>query len=130
MARILVVDDVDLVRRTLCRFLESAGHEAVAVTSAAEALARLPQAPPVALVVTDLWMPGETGVAVIRAAQERRPAVPVIAVTGGTPGAAEDHSQETARAAGAAEVLFKPLTRQILVEAVDRLVGSAGRARS
>ena len=80
--RVLLVDDEDLVREMLVEHLEDAGFSVVSVASGAEALAVLASAEVVDALVTDLAMPGIDGLAVIRAAQERRPGLPTVLLTG------------------------------------------------
>jgi diguanylate cyclase (GGDEF)-like protein len=79
-ARILVVDDEEVV----CRFLESllvaAGYEVQTCMSGAEALAELEQKR-FELVITDLKMPGVDGLGVLRKAKELDPFCEVIVIT-------------------------------------------------
>jgi CheY-like chemotaxis protein len=56
---VLVVDDEPVVRRSLVRILEAAGHRGLACAGADEALARL--TPAVDLVLSDVNMPGMDG---------------------------------------------------------------------
>lgn len=70
------------MREMLVEHLEDAGFSVVSVASGAEALAVLASAEVVDALVTDLAMPGIDGLAVIRAAQERRPGLPTVLLTG------------------------------------------------
>ncbi|WP_041796084.1 response regulator [Pararhodospirillum photometricum] len=123
MAQILLVDDVRLVRATLAKFLASVGHEVAQTDSVAAALNHV-ESHPVHLVITDLWMPEADGRTLIRTLAQRRPRLPVIAITGGSPGITETDSLEVALAAGAVSVLMKPVTRQDLLGAVDQALCS------
>ena len=60
MPRILLVDDSNSARALLGMKLRERGHEVVDVGDAAKA-AELALASPPACVITDLWMPGVSG---------------------------------------------------------------------
>jgi CheY-like chemotaxis protein len=79
----LVVDDEVAVRRTTERILRRLGFAVVSAESGAEAVAlfRARQAE-IALVVTDLAMPGMDGLEVGRAIRALSAGVPMIVVTG------------------------------------------------
>lgn len=82
MARILVVDDLEVNRQFLVTLLGRAGHEIDEAADGADALARAHERRP-DLVITDLWMPnmdGEDLVRRLRASPATAP-VPVIYYT-------------------------------------------------
>ena len=81
--RILVADDEPSVLEVIGRMLTHLGYEADTRSEGAEALERF-QAEPEAidLVITDLRMPGMSGVELARKVRERRPDVPVILCSG------------------------------------------------
>lgn len=121
---ILIVDDVPMFRELESLFLSRYGQVRTA-GSAAEALAAAEaQVPDVA--VLDLHLPDLDGDALCRALH----ALPggsetlVILVTGGGP---DEHVR--AVRAGAADVIAKPLSREVLVESVRRFVATPGRPR-
>lgn len=109
MSRILVVDDEPSAVSALQTLLELDGHTVTALESSDEAIA-LVSSSEFDAVVTDLEMPGASGVAVVRAALAARPQTVVLILTGypDSPAAA------TALAAGARRVLDKPLDYDIL----------------
>lgn len=81
--KILIVEDEFLIRLTLAEALAEEGFEVVEAGSADEALPLLPGDPPVALLLTDVQLPGRLdGLALARAARERMPELPVIYMTG------------------------------------------------
>ena len=63
MPRVLVVDDDSAVVRALSGFLSRAGYDVGAADSAVAALAKLDGAPRVDAVVSDILMPGMSGLA-------------------------------------------------------------------
>ena len=77
---ILVVDDEEPQRRVLAGFLRKAGYEVEAVGAADEALAVVASRT-VDLVLTDLRMPGKTGVELLDAVRGVNPEVPVVVMT-------------------------------------------------
>jgi DNA-binding NtrC family response regulator len=80
MARILIVDDQDMMRDSLAQILTRDGHEIVAATDGAAALARL-GASRFDLLITDLRMPKMTGLELLAEAKRLRPDIPVVLMT-------------------------------------------------
>jgi two-component system, OmpR family, response regulator RegX3 len=112
-ARVLVVDD-DLACRILAALLlEKAGHSPTAVASVERALERFDR-DGADLVLTDLQMPGESGLDLLLALRQRRSTTPVIVMTG-----AEDPELiSRAFELGAKTVLRKPYSSGWLRAAV------------
>jgi CheY-like chemotaxis protein len=114
MARVLVVDD-DLACRVLAALLlEHAGHSPTAVASVDRALERLDDAR-VDIVLTDLNMPGRSGIDLLLLMQERGLAQPVVVMTGSDDDALIERTIEL----GAKSVLRKPYGTGELEAAVD-----------
>ena len=80
--RVMLVEDDPSVRATLAEQLQDAGFRVLAAADGAAALTLLMGGAEVAMLVTDLTMPGMDGVALIRAAQRMRPGLPAILLTG------------------------------------------------
>ena len=80
-ARVLAVDDEDLVI-TLAENLELEGFGVVTAGNWTEAWSLLDAGENVDAIVTDLSMPGMDGLALILAAQERRPGLPAVLLKG------------------------------------------------
>ena len=114
---ILVVDDEETVRELLVRLLQSTGHRVRAVGSAREAHAALKQSP-VSLLITDVKLPDQDGIALLQQACERDHRMMGLVMTGyGTVDLAVQ-----AMKAGAAEFLMKPFDNAALQLAVNRLL--------
>ncbi len=77
----LVVEDADAVRVLTGRILYSAGYQVIPAENGVTALERLDAAD---VLVTDVVMPGMSGVELATAARERRPDLPVVFVSGYT----------------------------------------------
>jgi DNA-binding NtrC family response regulator len=111
----LVVDDDRGVRTALRVNLSKAGHSVTLATNVEEALAAL-RSSPFDLVITDVKMPGETGLALLGRIREAWADTPVIVMTGY--GSVED--AVSAMKAGAADYIIKPVEKAELLLLVDR----------
>ena len=80
MADILVVDDDDVIRDTLCE-LFSADYSCQTADTAEDALAKL-EAQPFDVVLTDISMPGLNGKELLQKVVELYPGTPVIIISG------------------------------------------------
>jgi two-component system response regulator PilR (NtrC family) len=114
-AQLLVVDDDRGVRTALRVNLSKAGHSVTLATNVEEALAAL-RSSPFDLVITDVKMPGETGLALLGRIREAWADTPVIVMTGY--GSVED--AVSAMKAGAADYIIKPVEKAELLLLVDR----------
>ena len=81
MARLLVVDDDQQLLESLARLLESFGHQCALAHDADEARARL-QETTFDLVLTDVAMPGDSGIDLLRELRRELPDVAAVMVTG------------------------------------------------
>lgn len=113
-ARVYVVDDDDAARDSLAFLFQSAGYEVTTFASAPEALAGID--PGSGCVVTDVRMPGMSGVDLLRELKSRDPSQAVIVITGhgDVPLAVE------AMRAGAADFLEKPFSEDAMLASVQR----------
>jgi DNA-binding NtrC family response regulator len=78
--RILIVDDEEGLRRLLSILLSKEGYEVVAAANGSEAIAQF-EKNVVDLVITDIKMPGMSGIELLQAIRALDPAVPVIVMT-------------------------------------------------
>lgn len=122
---VLVADDHERVLRWATRVFVRAGWRAVGVASGEAALAAWAREHDaggrVDLLVTDLVMPGMTGLELATRLRSRVAALPIIAVTG-----QEDCEQEWHRASLRASAVFlKPVTSSELLDAAQRLTVGA-----
>jgi len=116
MAKILIVDDEAHVRFTLAEVLGDAGHQVIAASSGAEALALADDE--LDAVISDLAMPGMDGLALLTALRERDAGLPVLLLTA----RGSERVAVQAMKAGAYDYLVKPFDIDELVHAVARAV--------
>ena len=120
-ALVLLVEDEPLLRRSTRRLLEKLGLTVLVAGDAAEARTVLAgEARPLALLVTDIVMPGPSGIELARELRATRPALPVLLVSGY---AADD--LDGALREPATRFLAKPFTFAQLAGAVGALIASA-----
>ena len=113
--RILVVDDDESLRRITQLQLEEAGYEVLTASSGDRALQALEEEAP-ALVITDLKMPGLSGLEVLKKVRESYPQTTVVMITAfGTVQTAVE-----AMKAGAYDYITKPIDYEELVLVVNR----------
>lgn len=125
MPLIYVVEDSPTTRGMLRAALEEAGYGVRTLESAEEALAAIEEAPP-DLVVTDVVLPGRTGIALTEELRETygRMELPVIVVS------SRDHLDDVARGyeAGADDYLTKPVDPVELVQKARLFLARRERA--
>ncbi|MBV9190371.1 MAG: response regulator [Betaproteobacteria bacterium] len=115
--RVLVVDDHADLRSSLKELLELLGYEVETARDGAAALA-LQDAKAVAIVITDIFMPGTEGMETIAKFKDRWPKVRVIAMSGGGEVAKKSYLQDALHI-GADAILTKPFTLQTLRNALS-----------
>jgi CheY-like chemotaxis protein len=111
---VLVVDDEQLVRDLLVRFLSLRGYRALGVKDGAQALAMIEEAPP-DLVLLDLFLPGMNGVEVLRKLREKEYAGAVIIITGSH----DEEILEEAWSLRPQEVLSKPVDLERMLSIIQ-----------
>lgn len=80
---LLLVDDDPMPRETLSTLLSAEGFQVVTASTGEEAERKLrAEQPPFDLVITDLVMPGKTGMDVLKCALNRNPSCTVLVLTG------------------------------------------------
>src|SRR4051812_40366064 len=114
---VLVVEDADAVRVLTGRILYAGGYQVIPVESGAVALERLDAAD---VLVTDVVMPGMSGVELAVRARELRPDLPVVFVSGYTGDATLAASEDPATA-----FLAKPFDGDELLRAVRATLDAA-----
>jgi CheY-like chemotaxis protein len=125
---VLVVDDEPdveaLFRQQFRKDLRAQRFAMEFAASAAEALARIASTieQSLVLILSDINMPGMTGLEMLPKVKEMRPHVPVIMIT--AYGDAE--TKRKAMASGATGLLTKPIDFSLLREEIDTRLAQAG----
>jgi len=109
---LLVEDDID-VRNLMARMLTFQGFSVLEAGNGAEGLSALHAHPEVAVLVTDLVMPGVDGYELLEKVRDSNFDVPAVAMT-----ATLSLSEEQEKRLGAAPLLYKPFTLESLIAAI------------
>jgi len=116
MADILVVDDDEVIRDTLCELLS--GEYACQTADTAEAALTKLEARPFDVVLTDISMPGLNGMELLNRVLQSYPGTPVIIISGMTD---EEQAQRLIER-GAFDYLLKPFRLEVVENSVKRAV--------
>lgn len=116
-AKILIVDDSGLARKTVRQLLEELGHTVEEASDGAQALERyvLNRHD---LVILDMVMHGMYGLEVLNKFQELNPKLPVIIASADI----QKSTRELVKAAGAAAMVNKPLKKDELTEILNQVL--------
>jgi two-component system response regulator (stage 0 sporulation protein F) len=120
MAKILLVEDDDLVRDMLAQVLQRASHEVISATNGDEATELLKTIEP-DIMVTDIIMPKKSGITLISEVKNKHPNMEIIAISGGgrlDPTGYLDLSESI----GATVSFEKPVDKAALLMAIDLLL--------
>jgi two-component system chemotaxis response regulator CheY len=120
MAKILVVDDSGMSRRSLRKILEPLGHQVIEAEDGISALERYFIDKP-DLVLLDLTMTGMYGVDVLDKLREMDPEARVIVASADI----QSSTRELVRAGGAQAFINKPFTIDQVLSAVDAVLKEA-----
>jgi len=118
MVKVMVVEDTPSERELICIYLREGGYEVVSAVDGQEGLKKFEQAKP-QVVITDLVMPGMSGLEMCRAIKKLVQNVPVIACTSKS----TDLDRMWGMKQGVNVYLTKPFSREELLQAVRSLAG-------
>ena len=121
-ARVMIVEDDGELREALVTTLEVARYGVQEAESAEQALEKL-STTPVDLVVSDVNMPGMSGLDLLAEMQRRHPGTPVLLMTA----YGQIEQAVTAMQAGAVDYLSKPFQPRMLTELLGKVLGNAPR---
>jgi CheY-like chemotaxis protein len=129
--KVLVVDDNEVIVKTISVKLKSAGLQVLTALDGSEAVAQVRKEKP-DLILLDLGFPPDLGgvqwdgfriMEWLRRVDESKK-IPIIVITGG----AGDKDKERALASGAVAFLYKPIDHEELLKLVKATVGMPGNA--
>ncbi|MSR15969.1 MAG: sigma-54-dependent Fis family transcriptional regulator [Gammaproteobacteria bacterium] len=121
---ILIVDDDQDMLRLVSTWLSGAGYATQGVSSGTEALTRIAIARP-DIVITDLFMEGMDGLALVSKIHADNPLLPVIMLSG----QAQISDAIKATHLGTAAFLTKPITKEVLLQEIAVHMTAARGAR-
>lgn len=128
MAKILLVEDDELVRDMLVQVLKKASHEVISAADGEEAAKFLKNLNP-DVMITDIIMPKKSGITLISEVKNRRPDMEIIAISGGgrlDPIGYLDLSEDL----GASVSFEKPIDNTALLMAIDLLLQGKTKAKA
>lgn len=114
MAEILVVDDDDVIRETLCELL-SQDHACQTADTAEQALSKL-ESQAFDVVLTDVSMPGLNGFDLLNRVVQLYPGTPVIIISG----LSDQEQAQSLIERGAFDYLLKPFRLEVVEASVRR----------
>lgn len=115
---ILVVDDEPDLREITAEFLSLEGHYVYKAGDGQQALTLLSEHP-IELIISDIMMPEMDGWTLAREARKKSPNIKIQLVSGYEGGAQSDLIEQDNELL--ATLLYKPLSRQTLLEQIDKL---------
>ncbi len=115
--RILVVDDEEIVRESLCGWLEKDGYTLGTAADGPSAIARV-KAEPWSILLVDLKMPGMDGLQVLEEARKIQPAATAVIMTA----YATVDTAVSAMKMGAFDYLVKPFDPEELSLMIEKIV--------
>jgi DNA-binding NtrC family response regulator len=123
LAPLLIVDDDPGQRSLLDAFLKGQGFTTITASSGEEAL-RILKSTDVSLMISDVRMPGLSGLETLRRARQQQAVLPVLLVTA----YADIREAVGAMRDGAVNYLSKPIDLDELLATVRQTLGMTGRA--
>ena len=120
MASILVVDDDQNIRKVLRDLLDKEGFNVLTASDVDKTLPFI-DAQDLDLIVTDLKMPGKSGMDLLSMVHERRPAVPVIMITA----FGNVEAAVTAMKKGAYDFITKPFDEDELLNIIEKAISES-----
>ena len=133
MARILVIDDEEDVRRVVEVMLKNAGYESVLAVDGNDALRQFQQQH-FNLIICDVFMPDKEGIATLQDLRRVDPVVPIVMMSGAAPtahfwGATHMDYLAMTEALGASRTIEKPFRYSQLISLVRDCLATATYGR-
>ena len=128
MATVLINERDEGVLSALAMLLRDSGYQVLEADDSEAALETIAGGSPDVL-ITDVNMPGMTGVQLIKQLRRSHPGIGIIAMSGGGMHQNPELATTLASIAGADRVLEKPFRNESLLSDVSALLSTARRAR-
>ena len=115
MAKILIIDDDEIIRLFLEEILTTAGHQVQTLEDGNRVCEAIKSDPP-QLMICDLIMPGQEGIETIKKVKSSFPQLPIVAISG------SGLYLNFADKLGADAVIEKPIERERVIATLDSLL--------
>ncbi len=122
MPRILVIDDNDAFRTTICLWLKRHGYEVFEAANGREGMQVLTTSQP-DIILTDILMPEQDGLETIQAVRKKLPTLKIIAMSGGMLDGRVDFLPIAAKF-GADHVMPKPFSGSELLLVLEKVLAT------
>ncbi len=123
--KLLVADDDESVRESLCKLLHGEGYQVAAVANGAEAVETICRMQHrIDLLLVDLNMPLKNGWATLDRLLEFNPCLPILIVTG------QPNQHEMAEASGVSALVEKPIDVPALLQVIHKLLAEPVESRA
>ena len=110
--------DITEAKQRVREILENAKHTVDDVDSGTAAL-KILKANKYDLIVSDIWMPGMDGIALLKEIRGSGDNIPVVVISGGAPNAPLTYTAPLAATFGAKVVIYKPFEKAELLNAIS-----------
>lgn len=124
MSKVLLIDDDPTIQKVFAQFLTRLGHEVLQADNGKTGLCLMQQNRP-DLIITDIMMPEMDGLEILMKIRNDHDDIPVIAISGGMRALPVNFLQQ-AKLFGARYVFEKPVSLEVLKNAVEELTGASG----
>ncbi len=121
MAKILIVDDSAIMRRTLHHIMEKAYHEVVGLTGNGDEAVKLYKELKPDLVTMDIMLDESDGMQALSAIMNENPEAKVIVITA----LGWEEKKDAAQKLGAAGYIRKPFDAQEIRQEIERVMGKS-----
>jgi len=128
MPRILLIDDDEIFREMLREMLEQTNYEVVEAATSDEGIEIFDRRK-IDAIITDLFIPSEGGLGVIKHVRERDEHIGIIVISGMATNNRTTVLDQTLKI-GANKALPKPVDNDILVQAIEELLSDSGNAEA
>lgn len=118
---VLLVEDEQTLRKLLGKQLRQLGYEVLEAENGRNALCLSEQNENIALLITDIMMPGMNGIQLAEKIRQNEPELPVLFISGYL----HDESADFNRLDGNVFFLRKPFTLRVLADKVEGILASA-----
>lgn len=116
--RVLLVDDARSIRTVFSQIIQSIGHEVICAENAIEGLKHIVEAGKPDLIITDMNMPGMSGIEFARRIRQVLKGTPILMMSTES----DKRLIQEAREAGVTGWMLKPIEHNMLVNKLNKFL--------